>query len=139
MSPSPALNPLTGRQQNLCEYGGAFGVLLTLTCLIQHLVVTVSNWITYPMIPFYLFTVIVFFLLALKKTVAPVLLIISSILALVVQWVWIKHQSFSLVVLILLIYIVVIIVSLYTEQVPAKLREKRRAEKAEQEIWAGKI
>jgi len=43
-----------------------------------------------------------------------------------------KHHSFSLVVLVLLLYLVVIIISLYTEQVPSRLREKRNAEKAEE-------
>jgi hypothetical protein len=138
MSGSP-LNPLTERQQNLCEYGGVFGVLLTLTCLVQHLVVTVSNWITYSMIPFYLFIIVTFFLLSFKKTAAPVLLIASAVLALLLQGVWMLHYSFSLVVLILFLYLVVIIVSLYGEQVPAGLRNKQKAEKAEEDSWAGKI
>ena len=60
---------LTERQLNLCEYGGTFGVLLSLTCLIQHLIVTINNWITRAMTPYYLFAIVVFILLGLKKPV----------------------------------------------------------------------
>jgi hypothetical protein len=139
MSSAPEQNILTERQLNLCEYGGAFGVLLSLTCLIQHFIVTINNWITQSMIPCYLFAIVVFLLLAFKKTIAPLLLIISGVLSLGVQFLWTKHQAISVVVLSLFLYHVIIIVCIYVEHVPAKLKQKQQAEKAEQDAWAGKI
>lgn len=127
------------RQLNLCEYGGAFGVLLSLTCLIQHLVVTVNNWITQSLVPGYLFAIVAFLLLALKKTAAPVLLIISGVLSMIIVFVWTKHQAFSAVVIGLLLYHIVLLVGLYVEQVPAKLKENQQAKKTEEDAWAGKI
>ena len=102
-APSP-LNPLNSYQENICTYGGTFGALLTATCFIQHLVVTLSTWITQAMIPAYLFIIIAFILLALQKTVSPVLIIIGTALAMVIEWVWLHDFTFSLVVLSLFLY-----------------------------------
>jgi hypothetical protein len=139
MDPVPGHKILTERQLNLCEYGGAFGVMLSLTCLIQHFIVTINNWITQSMIPCYLFAIVAFLLLAIKKPVAPFFLIISGVLSLFAQFLWTKHQSISVVVLCLFLYHVIIIVGIYAEHVPSKLKQKKDAEKAERETWAGKI
>ena len=138
MSKTPH-NILSERQLNLCEYGGAFGILLSLTCLIQHLIVTVDNWITQLMTPYYIIAIIVFFFLAFKKTIAPILLIISAVLSIIVLMTWIKHQAFSAVVTGLFLYHVIIIIALYVEQVPSKLKERKRLEREEENNWAGKI
>jgi len=87
----------------------------------------------------YIFAIIAFLLLALKKPVAPVLLIISAVFSFVTEIIWVKGFVFSLVVLLLVLYTVVIVVVLYVEQVPQKLKQKRQAEKEEEELWAGKI
>lgn len=139
MAANSQLNPLTERQQNLCEYGGTFGVLISLTCLIQHIIVAIPQWITRAMIILYIFIIIAFFLLALKKHYAPVLVIISAVFSLVLEYIWMTHYSFSLVVLALFIYMISIIVTLHVEQVPQKLKEKRLAEIKEEQEWAGKL
>jgi hypothetical protein len=136
MSPSELL---TTRQKNLCEYGGIFGVLLTLTCLVQHIAVAIPGKVTNPMIPGYVFAIAAFTLLGLQKTYASILLIISGANAAFTEWQWMKHYSFSLVVLLFFIYHVIIIVSLYAEQVPERLKQKRRAEKEEADLWKDKI
>lgn len=139
MAANSQLNPLTERQQNLCEYGGTFGVLISLTCLIQHIIVAIPQWITRAMIILYIFIISSFFLLALKKHYAPVLVIISAVFSLVLEYIWMTHYSFSLVVLALFIYMISIIVTLFVEQVPQKLKEKRLAEIKEEQEWAGKL
>ena len=130
---------LTNGEKNFCEYGGGFGVLLSLTCLIQHLVIAIPNSTTNPMIPAYVFTIIAFIFLALQKFISVVLLIISAVFSLVIQYLWITHYSFSLVVLLLFVYHMVIIVSFFIENMPKKLKMKKVAEKAERESWSGKI
>ena len=127
------------KDENICEYTGLFGVLLSLTCFIQHLVVTRSHWIAQLMMVGYLFAIIAFLLLALKKPVAPVLLIISAIFSFVTEIIWVKGLAFSLVVLLLVLYTVIIVVVVYVEQIPQKLKRKSLAEKEEEELWAGKI
>jgi hypothetical protein len=130
---------LTNRQKNLCEYGGIFGVLLSLTCLVQHLVVAIPNKITNPMIPGYLFAIIAFTLLGLQKINAVIFLIISGANAAFTEYQWMKHYAFSLVVLMLFIYHVIIIVAIYVEQVPETLKQKRMAQKEEEDLWKDKI
>ncbi len=127
------------KDENICEYAGSFGVLLSLTCLVQHFVVTRSLWITQLMTIGYIFAIIAFLLLALKKPVAPVLLIISAVFSFITEIIWVKGFAFSLVVLLLVLYNVIIVVVLYVEQVPQKLKQKRQAEQEEEELWAGKI
>lgn len=136
MSSSEAL---TTPQKNLCEYGGIFGVLLSLTCLVQHIAVAIPGKITNPMIPGYIFAIAAFTLLGLQKSYAVILVIISAANAAFTEWQWMKHYSFSLVVLMLFIYHVIIIVSMYVEQVPERLKQKRLAEKEEEDLWKDKI
>ncbi|MEK7224443.1 MAG: hypothetical protein AAB221_02025, partial [Bacteroidota bacterium] len=129
----------TTRQKNLCEYGGIFGVLLSLTCLVQHIAVAIPGKVTNPMIPGYVFAIAAFTLLGLQKTYAIIFLIISGCSAAFTEYQWMKHYSFSLVVLLLFIYHVIIIVTLYVEEVPERLKQKRYAEKEEEDLWKGKI
>jgi len=137
-TPSP-LNPLTERQLTICTYGGAFGLLLTITVLVPHLVVTSSSGLTQIMTALYFITLMAFLLLALLRPIALILLIISGVFAIGMQYIWMKELAFSLTVLLLFIYHVIIIVVLFTEQVPQNLKEKRRRQLAEEQQWAGKL
>jgi hypothetical protein len=139
MYPPAPQQALKTSQQNLCEYGGAFGVMLTLTCLIQHLIVTKSHWITSLMLVEYFFAVVVFLLFALKKSYSPVLIIISTVFSLAVQLVWMRQFAFSLVVVCLFVYHIVLLVFIYTEEIPAALKRRRMAEIEEEMKWADKI
>jgi len=91
------------------------------------------------MIPGYLFAIIAFILLGLQKINAVVFLIISGAYAAFTEWQWMKHYSFSLVVLMLFIYHVIIIVAIYVEEVPESLKQKRLAQKEEEDLWKDKI
>lgn len=132
-------NVLTNSQKNLCEYSAVFGALLSLTCLVQHLIVAIPNYVTYPMIPAYVFAIIAFILLGIQKHISIVLLIISGLFSFIINYLWVTHFAFSVVVLLFLLYHVIIIVVLFIEQIPQKLKMKRAAEKAERDNWSGKI
>ncbi|HEX7844374.1 MAG TPA: hypothetical protein VF476_01160 [Chitinophagaceae bacterium] len=139
MSTYHQLNPLTNSQQSVCGYGGLAGILLAATCMVQLFVYGTSHWIVPVLLSVYLFAVISFFLLSLQKSVAPLLLIISAVLILGAEVVWILSNAFSLVVVLLFVYNAVIVVFLYIEQIPKKLKQKQLALKAEKELWEGKI
>mgnify|MGYP000892157230 CR=1 FL=1 len=130
---------LTKKEKNYCEYFGIFGTLLSATCLIQHLIFAIPNWLTYPMIPVYILSTIAFILLILQKPAALILLIITAAATAVIEFVYITHAAFSLVVLLLFLYSLIVVVLFYTESIPAKLKQKLAAEKAEADEWAGKI
>lgn len=136
--PDPS-SSFSNRDKNFCEYGGIFGVLLSLTCLIQHIAVAIPGKVTNPMIPGYLFAIAAFALMGMQKTYAVILLIISGANAAFTEYQWMKHYSFSLVVLLLFIYHIIIIVAMYAEQIPERLKQKKLAEQAEEEKWRGKI
>ncbi len=137
-TPSP-LNPLSSYQENICTYGGTFGALLAVTCFIQHLVVTLSTWVTQAMIPAYLFIIVSFILLAFQKSVSPILIIIGTAFSMVIEWVWLHDFAFSLVVLSLFLYHVAILVVLFVEHIPRKLKQKAELKRNEEQQWAGKI
>jgi hypothetical protein len=130
---------LSTRQKNLCGYDGIFGVLLSLTCLMKHIAVAIPGKITNPMIPGYLLAIVAFLLLSLQKSYAMILIFISAANAAFTEWQWMKHYSFSLLVLLFFIYHVIIIVSIYVEQVPEKLKQNKQAQKAEKDLWKDKI
>lgn len=133
------LNPLTERQKNMCAYSGVFGVMLTITCLVQHLVVTRSMWVTNLMTAGYIIITISFLMLGLLKSFAPWLVAGSAVLAVGMQVVWMKAYSFSMAVTLLFIYHVIILVMLFNDRIPGKLRAKRLAELAEEWEWQGKL
>jgi hypothetical protein len=139
MSSNNHFNLLNNWQKNVCEYGGIFGVLLSLTCLIQHMVVAIPNSITNPMIPEYLLAITAFALLGFQKAIAPLLIIISTVYAGIVEYLWMSNYAFSLVVLLLFIYHIIIIVAVFTEQIPQKLNQIKKLKKEEKDLWAGKI
>jgi cbb3-type cytochrome oxidase subunit 3 len=138
MSSTQPFNPFTDYHKNVCEYCGGFGALLSLVCLVQHLIFAIPGNITNPMIAEYFLAIVAFLLLALKKTIAPVLIIISGVLSTVVVWLWMTHYAFSLVVSLLFIYHIAIIIIVFEAKLPQKLKEKRRLELEEEKFWENK-
>jgi hypothetical protein len=135
-----ALRPLTNRQQDICIYGGLFGVLITITCLIQHLTVANSEYVFYTLIASaFLFIIISFCLLAFQKPISLIFLCISILLSIGIEIVWMKGLAFSLIVLILFLYTVIIVIVVYAEQIPLRLKQKKQAELEEAQRWKGKI
>jgi hypothetical protein len=130
---------LTSDEKNICEYGAALGVVLTLICLVQHTLVVIPKTLTNSMVPAYFFIIIAFILLGLQKTFSIVLLIISAVFSATIEYLWITHYSFSLVVMLLFMYHVIAIVILFMQNIPKKLKMKSAAEKADRDRWAGKI
>ncbi|TMI69371.1 MAG: hypothetical protein E6H09_19795 [Bacteroidetes bacterium] len=130
---------LTKSEKNLIEYGGALGVALAATCLIQHFIFAIPSPVTKPMVPAYFFMILAFLFFAFQKHFSIILLIISGAFSLIIELVWLLHISFSLVVTMLFSYHLIVIITLFIEDIPKKLRMKRDAERAEKEMWAGKI
>jgi hypothetical protein len=133
------MNGPTNRQQDLCAYLGIFGVLIALTCIVQLLIIANAHWIPLTLLGMYLFVLTSFILLALQKSVAPLLLIISSSLSLLSETALILTGLFSAIVIIQFIYSIVITIFIYMDEIPKRLKEKAVLLKAEKDSWAGKI
>lgn len=130
---------LTKRQKDFCEFAAIAGGLLTLTCLVQHLIVAIPNTLTNWMIAPYPFMIVAFLLLGLQKPVSVIFVIVGAALSAILEYLWITHFAFSLVVLLLFMFHTVIVVVLFMENIPTKLKLKRAAQKAEADEWANKI
>jgi len=133
------MSKLTNKQQEFFAYTGTFGALLAATCLFQHLAIARDHWIAHSLTFIYIYSILDFIFLALKKTFAPVLLIISTILVLLAELILLTNFVFSLVVLLLFVYSTVIVVLLYIEQLPRKLKEQALAERMEADVWKDRI
>ena len=133
------MNSLTNKQQDFCGYCGTFGALLSLTCLVQHLVISNVHWISFTLLGMYLFVAVSFILLAFQKSIAPALLIISCIVAFFAEATLIISFVFSVAVVLLFVYTVVITIVIYIEGLQKGLKEKALLIKAEREAWEGKI
>jgi hypothetical protein len=133
------MSKLTNNEQDTCTYTGVFGILLSATCLIQHMIFMTQAWIAYAMIGVYLVATIAFILLALQKAFAPYLLIISAVLVLLTEVFHILTLVFSAVVILLLIYHIIIITVLFVGNYPQKLKAKALALKEEELSWRDKL
>jgi len=130
---------LTTKQQDLCGYSGTFGALISLTCIVQHIVITKSHWITFVMLALYAFVMTAFILLAFQKNIAPAFLVVSCIFAFLTEALLILAGVISLAVILLFVYTLIITIVIFMEQVPKGLKEKAILLKAEEDSWAGKI
>ena len=128
---------LTRQQESFCENTGLFGVMMSVTCLGQHLFYMIPHWITFTIIAVYLLCIAGFVLLMKKSVVALRILFISSILIFLLEAFMLLTLTFSLVLLLLLIYLVIIVALLYTGDVQKQLKEKMIAEKEEAAKWNG--
>lgn len=133
------MSKLTARQEDICTYTGIFGALLAATCLIQHIVISTDHWLVFVLLGIYAFSITAFILLALQKSIAPVLLIAAGVFAGVSEVILLKSFVFSLVVLLLFLYTAAVVVILYIERFPEKLKAKALAKYEEELAWEGKI
>lgn len=126
---------LSKEQESFCDNAGLFGVLLSIACLVQHLVFMLPHWITYTITGVYILSIVSFILLAKKNAVAPLLLIISAILVLLLEVFMTLALAFSLVLVMLLVYLFVINILMYAGGTPKQLKRRHTALKEEEAEW----
>jgi predicted membrane protein len=126
---------LSKQQESFCENAGIFGVLISLACLIQHMVFMIPHWVTFTVMAVYILCIASFILLAKKQPAAPVFLIISSGLIFLLEILMMLSLTFSLVLLLLLLYLSVITIVLYIAGTPAQLKKRSVFLKEEAAKW----
>lgn len=127
---------LTKQQESFCENGGLFGVMISITCLIQMMIVMNPHWIPFTIIGIYILCITAFVLLMKKSIHALRLLFISSILVFLMEGFMLLSNTFSLVLLILLIYLIVIVALLYSGTIPQQIKKKNIAVMEEEQQWS---
>ena len=113
--------------------------MISAACFIQLMVISKDHWLAFVLLGINAFAILTFILLALQKTVAPLLLIAVAVLLFLAKLVYIFSGVFSLVVLLSFLYSVVVVTVIFVEQLPKKLKEKALAEKAEALAWKDRI
>ncbi len=126
---------LSKEQESFCDNAGLFGALLSITCLVQHLVFMLPHWITYTITGVYILSIVSFILLAKKNATAPLLLVISAFLILLLEVFMTLALAFSLVLVMLLVYLVVIDAVLYIGGSAKQLKKRSTALKEEAAEW----
>ncbi len=126
-------------QEDTCTYTGIFGALLSLACVFQNLVYfrTFDHIVPAIMLGVFLFSTTCFVMLAMQRFQAPVMLIVSAALVLCTEMVLTLTAVFSLLVLLLFLYNVTLVIVLYVDQLPARLKQRALAMKAEEDNWKG--
>ncbi len=126
---------LNKQQESFCENAGLAGVLISFTCLFQHMVFMLPHWVMFVIIGVYSFCIAAFILLMKKAAIAPLLLLINAGLIFLIEIFMIFSLAFSPVIIILLIYIIVITIVLYMGTIPAQLKKRSLALKEEDALW----
>lgn len=126
---------LSKQQESFCENAGLFGVLISVACLVQHMVFMIPHWITFAIIAVYLICITAFILLMKKIAEAPLLLAISGILILLLGVFMTLALAFSLVLMLLLLYLIVICAVLYGGTTAVQLKKRSIAIKEEEAKW----
>lgn len=126
---------LSRQQESFCENAGIFGALISITCLVQHMVFMLPHWITYSIMGVYVLCSTGFILLAKKNATAPILLLISAVLILLLEVLMTLSLAFSLVLVLLLINLIVINAVLYGGSTARQLKKRSIAIKEEAAQW----
>jgi predicted membrane protein len=130
---------LSKSKQDFCSYAGTFGVLIGLTCLVQHTLMKGEAWATYLLAGIYIFSIVAFLMFGIQHVISPGLLVISSSLIFFAEMLLIVNGIYSLIVLVFLIYALVITIYSFVEGVPKLLKLKAQAIREEEQEWSGKI
>lgn len=133
-------NSLNERHQNICIYGGVFGILISATSLIQLMAFTTTNWIAYALLTIYVICLFVFLILALQKTFAPAFLIAATVLSFIaLAYIAVIERFYSLILTVEFLYCLAFTIVIYMENVPAMLKHKAALKKQEELSWKDRI
>ena len=116
---------LSKQQESFCENGSLFGVMISIACLIQMMIVMNSHWIPFTIISIYILCIASFILLMKKSVNALRFLFISGVLVFLMEGFMLVSNTFSLILLILLIYLIVIVALLFSGTIPRQIKKKK--------------
>ena len=130
---------LDAKDENLCNYTGLFGILISATCLIQHVIFGLDTWLLFAILIVYMMVAASFVLLVLKQWYVHIALIVACVLSAIVEAIHFLAHVFSPISVILFVYTITVTTFLLIENVPAKLALVAAAKKAEENEWREKI
>ena len=127
---------LTAKQENFCETAGIFGILISLTCLIQQLVFMNSHWLNYCIIAVYILSVVGFAMLVYKSEKAFVIILSATILIFILNILFVLLFTFSLALILLFLYSLTMVIAIKLYGIHEQLKKKAASEKADRDKWS---
>lgn len=125
-------------QESFCANAGLFGVLLSVTCLLQQLFFFSSHWIVFTaMACIYGLCVVSFVLLIKKAPSAPLLLLVSGILIFLLEVFMMYSLAYSLALVLLMLYLCAVCTVLFVDGIPSLLKKRYALIKEEADKWEG--
>lgn len=131
---------LTKHEEGICNYTGAFGILISLTCVIQLFIVAPDHWVNGVMLGVYAYIIFCYFFLAFTRHSAPILMIFASLLSLASTFAFlIINRQISYIVIIQYVYCTTITIFLFVDGLYNRLVAKAMEQRLEEAVWVGKI
>jgi hypothetical protein len=132
-------NELSKSDEALCTYFSIFGSLIAITCLIQFLVYSNYNFLSFVIIGVYVFNVLSYILLGLLRRFAPVLIFINTFLSFIIYIFYTYTYVFSVILILLFVCNAVATIMILVEKLPEKIKNKCDADRQEDEYWKEKL
>ena len=131
---------LTKFEEGICNYTGAFGILISLTCVIQLFIVAPDHWINGVILVTYAYIIFSYLFLALGRQSAPILMILSAVLSFASTFAFILiNRQISYIVIIQYVYCTTITVFIFVDGLYQRLVAREIERRLEEAAWAGKI
>lgn len=131
---------LSKNEEGICSYTGAFGILISLTCVIQLFIVAPDHWVNGVMLGAYGYIIFCYFFLAFGRHSAPLLMIIASLLSLASAFAFVLiNRQISYIVIIQYVYCTTIMTFLFVDGLYNRLLTRAMEKRIEESAWAGKI
>lgn len=130
---------LSNKNKEFCDYAGLGGLVISFACMLQMFIFMKSHWINYIMLGVYFFSTVAYSFFIARKTFSPLLVLTSTILALLSDALLLAALTFSLIMLVLVLYSTVVTVFIYILGLPAKFRSIAETKKTEDNYWRDKL
>ena len=129
------MDHLSEKDEAFLSNMGIAGVLLTAACFVQFLLLMIGHWITFTIMGVYLFALASYILMIRRSVLTPTMLLVSTILIFLMELYMMLAGFISLAPILLLIFSVVTIVLVYNSGIIKKLKQRDLAEKQERDNW----
>jgi hypothetical protein len=133
------MSALNNRDKTLCSYAGLFGIMFTLTAIIQLFVIAKDTPVVHWIFALYLYCLVAYSMFAAQHHSSPYLLLGAVLAVLIVDVTIAKHGLYSLAVMLLFIYSIVVSLFVVMDGLHLRLWRKNLAEQAEEDQWRDKI
>jgi len=139
------IKELTSKDEEFCAVSGVAGTVLSVVCLFQNWYILTWHWFSLIISAIFLFSILAFVLLVKKSSAAFICICISAVLLfaytvfLILSIFLYQVLIFSWVFTVLLVYNITISIVIFANNIPEKLKQRRKKMQEESAYWKGKL